>query len=72
MHGIEPSFPIDNKIIPNDIPYDIHKAHNIRNNIPKRTHNAQIVQKYDHDKKYKFISYKEGNLVMIRFPITEI
>jgi len=38
MHGFEPYFPIDNKIIPTNIPYDIKKSltelNRLRDKIP--------------------------------------
>lgn len=69
MHGFEPYFPVDNKIIPDGMPYDIEKALRellkIRDNIPKQIESAQLIQKKYHDQKHRTISYKEGDLVMI-------
>jgi len=46
MHGFEPNFPIDNKIIPENLPYNIQKSLkellSIRNKIPQHIKKAQI------------------------------
>lgn len=72
MHGFEPQFPIDNKILPNNLPYDINKSLEtllkIREKIPKIIQNAQVIQKKYHDEKHRFISFNKSNLVLIKFP----
>ncbi|CAH1716191.1 unnamed protein product [Aphis gossypii] len=76
MHGFEPYFPIDNKLIPNNLPYDIKKSlielNEIRNKIPSIVSVAQQNQKKYHDKSHKIISFNPGNLVLIKFPFSEI
>lgn len=76
MHGFEPSFPIDNKIIPDDIPYNLQKSlkelHNIRNNIPIIVQLAQFSQKKYYDQTNRIINYEPGDLVLIKFPFLQI
>lgn len=75
MHGFEPQFPIDNKIIPEDIPYQLKESlielNKIRNKIPQRIHEAQIIQKKYHDKTHKAINYNTDDLVMVEFPFSD-
>jgi len=75
MYGFEPSFPIDNKIISNNSPYNIKKSlielNEIRNKIPlmiKDTQNKQI--KY-HDKSHRMITFNPGDSVLIKCPFNE-
>lgn len=51
MHGFEPYFPIDNKIIPYGIPYDIQKSLKELNDI--RTKILTIVNKAQQSQKKK-------------------
>lgn len=75
MHGFEPRFPIDNKIIPDNIPYNLKQSliqlNNIRNTIPQINIKAQNNQKKYHDKSHKLIKYKTGDSVLIKFPFKE-
>ncbi|KAE9544226.1 hypothetical protein AGLY_001405 [Aphis glycines] len=56
MHGFEPYFPIDNKLIPTNIPYDIKKSlaelNKLRDKIPNLIKTAQESQKKYHDQKH--------------------
>jgi len=76
MHGFEPYFPIDNKLIPDNLPYDIKKSlielNEIRNKIPSIVSIAQQNQKKYHDKSHQIISFNPGNLVLIKFPFSEV
>lgn len=76
MHGFEPLFPIDNKIIPQGLPYDIHKSleelNNVRNEIPKLIENAQQIQKKYYDEAHRIIKYNQGDMVMVQFPFQEV
>lgn len=62
MYGFKTYFPINNKKIPDNIPYYIKKSiselKRIRNNIPKQIQKAQVIQK--------------GDLVLILFPFIGI
>jgi len=66
MHGFEPYFPIDNKIIPTNIPYDIKKSlaelNKLRDKIPNLIKTAQDSQKH------RLITFKPGDSVLIKFP----
>jgi len=76
MHGFEPYFPIDNKIIANNLPYDIKKSlielNEIRNKIPLIIKNVQNKQKKYHDKSHQMITFKPGDSVLIKFPFNEL
>jgi len=76
MHGFEPIFPIDNKIIPENVPYYLKQSlielNKIRNKIPQQIHKAQIIQKKYHDKTHTAINYNINDLVMISFPFLEV
>jgi len=76
MHGFEPYFPIDNKIIPDSLPYDLKKSlielNNIRNKIPHTIKKIQENQKKYHDESHKIISFEAGDLVVIKFPFLEV
>lgn len=76
MHGFEPQFPIDNKIIPEDIPYQLKESlielNKIRDRIPQSIHEAQIIQKKYHDKKHTTMHFNVDDLVMVKFPFLEV
>lgn len=76
MHGFEPYFPIDSKILPNDLPYNISKSlkelNDIRKQIPQIVEKAQTTQKKYYDKAHRIINYNPGDLVMVQFPFNEI
>jgi len=76
MHGFEPTFPIDNKIIPENIPYQLKQSlielNKIRDKIPRRVHEAQIIQKKYHDKTHTTLNYNINDLVMVKFPFLEV
>lgn len=76
MHGFEPYFPIDNKIISNNLPYDIKKSlielNEIRNKIPLTIKNIQNKQIKYHDKSHRMITFNPGDLVLIKFPFNEV
>jgi len=76
MHGFEPTFPIDNKIIPENIPYQLKQSlielNKIRDKIPQRVHEAQIIQKKYHDKIHTTVNYNINDLVMVKFPFLEV
>jgi hypothetical protein len=76
MLGFEPQFPLDNKIIPADIPFNLKESlkelNKIRDKIPQKIHEAQVTQKKYHDKTHKTINYKVNDLVMVRFPFLDI
>lgn len=76
MHGFEPTFPIDNKIIPENIPYLLKQSlielNKIRDKIPQQVHKAQIIQKKYHDKTHTTIDYNINDLVMVKFPFLEV
>jgi len=75
MHGFEPYFPIDIKLIPEGIPYDIQKSlkelNDIRNKIPQIIEKAQINQKKYYDKSHRIISFKPGDQVLVKFPFLQ-
>jgi O-acetyl-ADP-ribose deacetylase (regulator of RNase III) len=75
MHGFEPYFPIDNKIISNSLPYDIKKSlielNKIRNKIPLTIKNIQNKQSKYHDKSHQMITFNPGDSVLIKFPFNE-
>ena len=71
-HGFEPYFPIDKKIIPTNIPYDIKislvELNRLRDKIPNLIKTIQDLQKKYHDKKHHLITFKPGDSVfMFRF-----
>jgi len=76
MHGFEPYFLIDNKIISNNLPCDIKKSlielNELRNKIPLTIKNIQDKQKKYHDKSHQIIIFKPGDLVLIKFPFLEV
>jgi hypothetical protein len=76
MHGFEANLPIDNKLIPENLSYNIKKSledlHNIRSKLPNIISSAQIKQKVYHDKNHKHVEYLPGQLVLIQFPFQEI
>jgi len=76
MHGFEPFFPIDNKIIPQGVPYDINKSlielNDIREKIPEIIQLAQNTQKKYYDKAHKILNFNPGDLVMVKFPFAQI
>lgn len=75
LHGFEPYFPIDNKILPDNIPYDIKQSlkilHEIRNTIPLKIQNIQQTQKNSYDKKHVILTFDPGALVLVKFPFNE-
>ncbi|KAE9534031.1 hypothetical protein AGLY_008767 [Aphis glycines] len=76
MHGFEPTFPIDNKIILENIPYQLKQSlielNKIRDKIPQRVHEAQIIQKKYHEKTHTTVNYNINDLVMVKFPFLEV
>ena len=76
MHGFEPYFPIDNKIIPTNIPYDIKKSltelNRLRDKIPTLIKTAQDSQKKYHDQKHRLLKFKPGDSILIKFPFNTI
>ncbi|KAE9522515.1 hypothetical protein AGLY_017080 [Aphis glycines] len=76
MHGFEPYFPIDNKLIPTNIPYDIKKSlaelNKLRDKIPNLIKTAQESQKKYHDQKHRLITFKPGDSVLIKFPLNTV
>jgi len=76
MHGFEPYFPIDNKIIPEGMPYDIFKLlkelNDIRSKIPQIVEKAQEKQKIYHDKIHRIINCNPGDKVLIKFPCLQV
>ena len=76
MHGFEPYFPIDNKIIPTNIPYDIKKSltelNRLRDKIPTLIKTAQDSQKKYHDQKHRLLTFKPGDSILIKFPFNTL
>jgi len=76
MHGFEPYFPIDIKLIPEGIPYDIQTSlkelNDIRNKIPQIVGKAQLNQKKYYDKSHRIISFKPGDQVLVKFPFLHV
>uniref|UniRef100_A0A2S2QEP6 RNA-directed DNA polymerase n=1 Tax=Sipha flava TaxID=143950 RepID=A0A2S2QEP6_9HEMI len=76
MHGFEPYFPIDNKIIPEEMPYNIFKSlkelNDIRNKIPQIVKKAQQKQKKYHDKSHRIINFNPGDKVLVKFPFLQV
>lgn len=76
MHGFEPRFPIDNKIIPENLPFNLKQSlielNKIRNTIPQINAKVQNIQKKYHDKLHQIIKYEPGDQVLIHFPFKEL
>lgn len=76
MHGFEPFFPIDSKLIPDNIPHNIQKSLKqlqiVRNKLPQVVQAAQNTQKKYYDQTHRIIEYQPGDLVLIKFPFLQI
>lgn len=76
MHGFEPFFPIDCKIIPENLPYNLQKSltelQNVRKTLPSIIQKAQLTQKKYYDKTHRIINFSPGDKVMVKFPFLQI
>jgi hypothetical protein len=75
MHGFEPRFPIDNKIIPEYLPYNLKQSlielNKIRDTISQTNATVQSIRKKYHDKLHQIIKFDPGDQVLVKFPFKE-